>query len=61
MTKIKLCKVYVKNDSTMYAIYNCNLHRKHSESSFPDDVNKNDTLKLILSFSETAAVMLWND
>ena len=33
----------------------------HSESSFPDDVNKNDTLKLILSFSETAAVMLWND
>ena len=61
VTQIKLCKVYMKSDSTKYAIYNCNLHRKHSESFFPDDVNKNDTLKLILSFSETAAGMLGND
>lgn len=58
---IQLCKVLYENGSKKYAMYNCNLYKKHSESYFPDDVNKNDSLTLTLSFSEIASVMLGKD
>lgn len=58
---IQLYKVLRENGSKKYAIYNCNLHKIHSVSSFPDEVNKNDTLKLILSFSEIASVTVGKD
>lgn len=57
-----MSSIYMKGDSPqsmlyIIAIYTGRLWILLSRS----DVNKNDTLKLILSFSETAAVMLGND
>ena len=46
MNTIQLCKVLYKSGLEMYAMHNCNLHKMHSESSFPDNVNKNDSFSI---------------